>query len=76
MKIHRYAAQTNPIDITTLAALIRLLPYKIKLKQINVNIIRTDSILLEVIFRPRNLGGGPGGTDIICSFFSYDNIFV
>ena len=54
------------MEITTLDALIKSLPYRIRLKQINVNIIRTDSILLEVIFRPKNLGGGPGGTDIIC----------
>ncbi|MFL2568663.1 MAG: hypothetical protein ACJ0QZ_01165 [Gammaproteobacteria bacterium] len=65
MKTHKYAAQMRPIEMVTLDALIRLFPYKIRLKQINVNIIKTDSILLEVIFKPRNLGGGPGGTDII-----------
>jgi hypothetical protein len=64
LKIHKYAAQIRPIEIVTLDALIKSFPYKIKLKQINVNIIKTDSILLEVIFKPRNLGGGPGGTDI------------
>ena len=35
----------------------------------NTNIINTDSILFEVIFKPRNLGGGPGGNDII--YFPY-----
>tara|TARA_B100000035_G_scaffold10847_1_gene9187 strand:+ start:128 stop:301 length:174 start_codon:yes stop_codon:yes gene_type:complete len=55
--------------MTTLDASIKLFPYKIRLRQVKVNIIKTDSILLDVIFKPRNLGGGPGGTDIIYSLY-------
>ena len=69
MNTHRYTAQISPIEITNLDESIKLLPYKIKLRQVKVNIIKTDSILLDVIFKPRNLGGGPGGTDII--YFLY-----
>tara|TARA_B100000686_G_scaffold14925_1_gene14134 strand:+ start:197 stop:343 length:147 start_codon:yes stop_codon:yes gene_type:complete len=45
-----------------------LLAKNIKLKQIKTNKTRVASILLDVIFKPRNLGGFPdGGTAIIHS---------
>ena len=57
-----------PIEINIFETSILPFTKNIKLKQIKTNRTSADSILLDVIFNPRNRGGFPeGGTAITYS---------